>query len=120
MIDSGWRGTFTLEFDASPARLRVTAITFVEDAAHPESWLRDARFEYWDTAQDNWVLAQCLSSDTAIHTHKLKQPVEASIFRLACPRGGDNGAGWPSGNLRFGEIVFHGDTLGTPQPAVAR
>jgi len=120
MIDSGWRGTFTMEFDASPTRLRVSAITFVEDAAHSESWLRDARFEYWDTTQENWVLAQYLTSDAAIHAHQLTHPVEASKFRLACSRGGDNGAGWPAGNLRFGEIVFHGDTLGAPQPVAAR
>ena len=103
-----------MEFDASPARLRVSHITFVEDAEHPESWLRDARLEYWDTAQERWIFAQYLTSDSAIHTHTLKVPLEASKFRLAAPRGGDNGAGWPSGNLRFAEIVFHGEALGAP------
>jgi len=97
-----------LEFDASPARLHVTALTFVEDAAHPESWLRDARLEYWDAAQNKWVFAQYLTSDAAVHCHTLRQPMEASKFRLISPCDGDNGGGWPLGNLRFAEVVFHG------------
>ena len=108
MIDSGWRGSFTLEFDASPANLRLTAITFIEDAQHPESWLHDARLEYWDT--DQWVLAQYLTADAAIHSHKLAKPIVAAKFRLACPYG----VGWPVGNLRLGEIVLHGEKV-TPE-----
>ncbi len=45
-IDSGWVGSFSLQIDAFRTQLRVTAITLVEDPAHPESWLRDAR---WNT-----------------------------------------------------------------------
>ena len=107
-IDNGWRGKFSLEFDASPAKLHVTAITFVEDAAHPESWLRDARLEYWDAGHEKWVFAQYLTSDAAVHTHTLKQPIDATKFRLACPSEGQWGWGWPVGNLRFAEVVFHG------------
>ena len=100
-----WHGPFTLEIDASPARLRVTAVTLVEDAAHPESWVRDTRLEYWDEAQKTWVFAQYLTSDAAVHSHKLRKPVEASKFRLARP----DGPGWPVGSLRLAEVVFHGE-----------
>lgn len=112
MIDSGWKGSFTLEIDTFRTQLRVTAITFVEDAAHPESWLRDARLEYWDPAGAKWVFAQYLTSDAAVHTHKLMKPVEAARFRLARP----GGTGWPASNLRLAEIVFHGETLGGSHP----
>ncbi len=110
-IDNGWRGKFSLEFDVAPARLHVTAITFVEDAAHPESWLRDARLEYWDAGHEKWVFAQYLTSDAAIHTHTLKQAIDATKFRLACPNDGQWGWGWPVGNLRFAEVVFHGSNV---------
>jgi len=100
-----WHGPFTLEIDVSPARLRVTAVTLVEDPAHPESWVRDTRLEYWDETQKTWVLAQYLTSDAAVHSHKLRQPVEASKFRFARP----DGAGWPVGSLRLAEVVFHGE-----------
>ncbi|MCY2990343.1 MAG: PQQ-binding-like beta-propeller repeat protein [Planctomycetota bacterium] len=112
MIDSGWKGSFTLEIDTFRTQLRVTAITFVEDAAHPESWLRDARLEYWDPAGAKWVFAQYLTADATVHTHKLVKPVEASRFRLARP----GGTGWPASNLRLAEIVFHGETLGGSHP----
>jgi len=102
-----WRGPFTLEIDVSPARLRVTAITLVEDPAHPESWMRDTRLEYWDDTQKTWLLAQTLTSDAAVHSHRLRKPVEASKFRFARP----DGAGWPVGNLRLAEIVFQGEKL---------
>ena len=113
-IDSGWQGSFSLEIDTFRTQLRLTAITFVEDPAHPESWLRDARLEYWDAAKEQWVFAQYLTSDAPIHTHKLVNPVEAAKFRLARP----DGAGWPASNLRLAEIVFHGQTLGASHPDV--
>ncbi len=112
MLDSGWHGSFSLEIDTFRTQLRVTAITFVEDAAHPESWLRDARLEYWDPAGAKWVFAQYLTADAAVHTHKLVKPVEASRFRLARP----DGVGWPASNLRLAEIVFHGNGLGASHP----
>ncbi len=110
-IDNGWRGKFSMELDTMPALLHVTAVTFVEDAAYPESWLRDMRLEYWDSAQQKWIFSQYLTSDTAIHTHKLKQPIDASKFRISTSRSGDSGWGWPIGNLRLAEIVFHGDKI---------
>ena len=116
MIDSGWRGSFSLEIALVRRVARVTAITFVEDPAHPESWLRDAKLEYWDAASEAWKFAQYLTSDAAIHTHKLSQPIEGMKFRLT-PSGG---AGWPASNLRLAEIVFHGDDLGPSWPPAVR
>jgi hypothetical protein len=89
----------------------VTGITLVEDAAHPESWLRDAALEYWDAAASRWALAQPLLSDAAVHTHHFARPVEASRFRLVLPRG-------LCGNLRLGEIVLHGEKVGPSHPDV--
>ena len=116
MIDSGWRGSFSLEIALVRRVARVTAITFVEDPAHPESWLRDAKLEYWDAASEAWKFAQYLTSDAAIHTHRLSQPIEGMKFRLT-PSGG---AGWPASNLRLAEIVFHGDDLGPSWPPAVR
>ncbi len=116
MIDSGWRGSFSLEIDTFRTQLRVDAITFVDDPAHPEAWLRDTRLEYWDAAAAAWVFAQYLTADAAIHTHRLAKPIEASRFRLARP----DGPGWPAGNLRLAEIVLHGETLGVSHPDVIR
>jgi outer membrane protein assembly factor BamB len=112
MLDSGWHGSFSLEIALVKRVARVTAITFVEDAAHPESWLRDARLEYWDAATETWKFSQYLTSDAPIHTHTLTQPIEAMKFRLTRPAG----PGWPAGNLRLAEIVFHGDDLGPSWP----
>ena len=96
--------------ETTPARLRVTAITLVEDPAHPESWMRDARLEYWDDAQKTWILAQYLTSDAAVHSHKLRKPVDASKFRFA------PGAGWPTGGLRLVDIVFQGEAVPIEKP----
>jgi hypothetical protein len=84
--------------------VRATAITIFEDAAHPNSWLRDADLEYFDTKRNKWVYLQRLLSDTATHTHKFAQPVESTQFRIILPFG-------LYGNLRFGEIVLHGKTI---------
>jgi hypothetical protein len=116
MIDSGWRGSFSLEIALVRRVARVTAITFVEDPAHPESWLRDAKLEYWDAASEAWKFAQYLSSDAPIHTHTLIKPIEGMKFRLTRP----DGAGWPASNLRLAEIVFHGDDLGPSWPPAVR
>jgi RNA polymerase sigma factor (sigma-70 family) len=98
--------------DAFRKQLRVSAVTFVEDAAHPESWLRDARFEYWDAAAEKWTLAADILADAPVHTHKLPKPVEAARFRILLPWGA-------VGNLRLGEIAFHGEALGCPHPDAA-
>jgi outer membrane protein assembly factor BamB len=98
--------------DAYRRRLRVTGITLVEDPAHPESWLRDAAFEYWDAARERWVPVQSLLSDALVHTHKFARPVEAARFRIALPK-------MLCGNLRLGEIVLHGEEAGPSHPDVA-
>jgi hypothetical protein len=98
--------------DTYRTQLRVTGITLVEDPAHPESWLRDAAFEYWDAARERWVVVGPLLSDTAVHTHRFTPPLEAARFRIVLPK-------LLCGNLRLGEIVLHGEKLGTSHPDVA-
>jgi hypothetical protein len=100
-----------LELDTFRTQLRVRAITFVEDAARPDSWLRDAALEYWDAEGEAWTPIQPLLSDSAVHTHVLERPVEAARFRVVIPRGF-------YGNLRLAEIVLHGETLGASHPDV--
>ena len=112
MINSGWRGDFSLVFDTFREQLRVDAITLVEDPAHPESWFRDARLEYWDVARGRWVFAHYLTSDGPVHTHRLAAPIEARKFRLTKP----DAAGWGTGGLRLAEVVFHGEGLGCSHP----
>lgn len=99
-----------LQFDTFRRRLRVEAVTLVEDARHPESWLRDCRLEYWDAAKERWVLATRLLSDAATHSHRLEKPAEASRWRLVPSH--------LSGNLRLAEVVFHGKDLGPSHPDV--
>jgi hypothetical protein len=108
MIDSGWRGSFSLEIDLFRTRCELTAITFAEDPTHPESWLRDARLEYWDSDRGRWDFSQYVTSDAAVHTHVLATPLRAARFRLTAA----DGTGWPASNLRLAEIVLHGKRLG--------
>lgn len=116
-IDSGWRNKLTLEIDTFRTQLRVTAVTFVEDPKHPESWLRDMRLEWWDPAKEIWQPGPYLVSDAAAHSHVLKNPIEAAKFRFVSSGGGT----WPVGNIRLGELVFHGQVLGPSHPdAVAK
>jgi len=110
--DGVWCGSLSLVFDTLRTQFRVEAITLVEDPAHPESWIRDARLEYWDAAKSQWVFSQYLTSDSPVHTHKLVKPIEARKFRLAKP----DGAGWGTGNLRLAQVVFHGQNLGCSHP----
>ncbi len=104
MIDSGWRGSFSFVIDIVNTLLRIDEISFVEDADHPESWLRDAKLEYWNPKEERWIFAQYLVSNSAIHSHKLIKPLLASKFRLTRP----DSIGWPVGNLRFEKIAFYG------------
>ncbi len=99
-----------LQFDTFRTRLRVEAITLVEDARHPESWLRDVRLEYWDAAAERWRSAGRLLSDAAVHSHRLARPAESSRWRLV-PSG-------LSGNLRLAEVVLHGKAVGPSHPDV--
>lgn len=101
----------TIVIDTFRTQLRVSAVTLVEDAGHPESWLREADFEAWDPARERWLPVQTLLSNAAVHTHKFSKPVEAARFRLVLPRG-------MCGNLRLGEIVFHGEKIGPSHPDV--
>ena len=100
--------------DAFRTQMRVTGVTLVEDADHPESWLRDASIESWDAAKERWVPIQPLLSNAAVHTHTFAKPVEAARFRLMLPWG-------VCGNVRLSQIVFHGELEGCSHPdAVAR
>jgi hypothetical protein len=99
-----------LEVDAHQP-LRVTGVTFAEDSRHPESWLRDMRVQVWDSAAAKWQDGPYLLSDAAVHTHIFQKPLEGSKFRFI-------GTGdmllewrWPIGNIRLGEIAFHGEPL---------
>ncbi len=111
MIDSGWRGAWTLTFGAWHSQLRVKGITLVEDVQHPESWIRDARLQWWDAESDIWRDGAYLLSNQATHTHWFEKPIEAGKFRLVSTGGGT----WPVGNLRLGELVLHGELLGASQ-----
>src|SRR5262249_47538597 len=98
-------------------QLRVTGITFVEDPAHPESWLRDVRLQWWDASVEQWRDGPYLLSDSAVHSHVFEKPIEAAKFRFVSTGGGT----WPIGNVRLGELVFHGEVLGCSHPdAVAK
>jgi len=113
--DISWLGEGSafnwLQLDTFHTQLHLTGITLVEDPTHPESWLRDAYLEYWDAAKEHWVFAQSLLSDAAVHTHLLQKPVEAARFRVVLAPG-------LVGNLRLGEVVFHGASLGCSHPDV--
>jgi outer membrane protein assembly factor BamB len=113
-VDSGWYGPLQLNVDAFRTQLKVTGITFVEDPAHPESWLRDVRLQYWDAAAEQWRDGPYLLANAAVHTHWLDKPIEAARFQFVSPGGGT----WPAGNLRLGELVFHGEVLGASHPDV--
>ena len=100
-----------IEINTFVTQLHVTAITLVEDPAHPESWLRDIYLEYWDAEKEQWVYAQHLLSDAAVHSHQLAVPIDAARFRIVLPWG-------CCGNVRLAEIVFHGTVLGHANPDV--
>ena len=114
MIESGWRGEFALVVDTFNKQLRIDAITFVEDPAHPESWLRDMRCESWDADSERWIVAQYLTSDSAVHSHTLKRPIEAARIRFTKA----DGHAWPVGNVRLQELMLHGEVLGASHPDV--
>jgi hypothetical protein len=113
-VDSGWKDKLAVEVDAFRAQLRVTGVTFAEDPAHPESWLRDVRLQWWDAAAGAWRDGPLMLSDAPTHSHVFERPVEAARFRLVTTGGGS----WPAGNLRLGELVFHGVVVGCSHPDV--
>ncbi len=114
MIESGWRGEFALVVDSFNKQLRVDSLTFVEDCRHPESWLRDMKLEYWNADAEKWVFAEYLTSDSAVHHHTLKKPIEAARFRFVKA----DGHAWPAGNVRLQELMLHGEVLGASHPDV--
>jgi outer membrane protein assembly factor BamB len=102
----------TILIDTFRTKLRVTGITLAEDPRHPESWLRDVTLEGWNAQKEQWELSQELRSDSAVHTHRLKTPIESARFRLVLPWG-------VCGNIRLAQIVLHGERLGSAHPDVA-
>lgn len=114
-IDSGWYGPLEINIDTFRAQLKLTGVTFVEDPKHPESWLRDVKLQYWDAAKEQWRDGPMFLSNEEVHTHWLEKPIEAARYRLVStgPRT------WPVGNLRLGELVFHGEILGASHPDAA-
>jgi hypothetical protein len=113
-IDSGWSGPLSFEVDTFHTQIRLRGITFIEDPAHPESWLRDVRLQSWDPGLDRWDEGPLLLSNASAHTHWLDRPIEGSRFRFVS----SGGSTWPVGNIRLGELVFHGDVLGASHPDV--
>ena len=84
LVDSGWHAGLSLGIDAFRTQLDVEAITFAEDPAHPESWLRDVRLQWWDAAGRLWRDGPYLLSDTAVHSHTFPA-LQASRFRFGDP-----------------------------------
>jgi len=109
---SGWTGPLGIQFDCGQKQVSLTGITFVEDAAHPESWLRDMKLEWWDAAKGAWMPGPYLLADSAWHTHRFEKPLESTRFRLI------SGKTWLYSNVRLGEVVFHGEVLGMAHPDV--
>lgn len=114
-IDSGWRQKLTLVVDTFRSQIRLDGVTFVEDPNHPQSWLRDMRLQYWDSTAQTWQDGPLLLSNQATHTHWFDQPIKAAKFRFVSTGGGS----WPVGNIRLGELVFHGEVLGCSHPDAA-
>ena len=115
LIDSGWQREASILIDTWRTQLRVTGVTFVEDAAHPESWLRDCVLQYWNAANERWETGPTLLSDATVHTHTFAKPIEAARFRIV--KSNTPGT-WPVGNVRLGELVFHGEAIGCSHPDV--
>ncbi|MDB5340981.1 MAG: hypothetical protein JWN70_6600 [Planctomycetaceae bacterium] len=120
-VDSGWKGKLVVQADMFRSQVRLKGITIVEDAKHPESWTRDTRLEWWDATAEKWQTGPYLlfdghaasgGGDTVTHTHWFDKPLEAAKFRFVST----GGASWPVGNLRWGELVFHGEVLGPSHP----
>ncbi|MEU1117431.1 MULTISPECIES: hypothetical protein [unclassified Streptomyces] len=94
--------------DTFRTQVRLTGVTFAEDPAHPDSWLRDVQLQWWDTSAGLWKDGPKLLSDAgAVHSHTF-EPLFSSRFRLRTTGGGI----WPVGNIRLGELVFHGSVVG--------
>jgi photosystem II stability/assembly factor-like uncharacterized protein len=121
--DSAWTGKLLLQADAGQAVMKVTGVTFIEDPNHPETWVRDVLLQVFDESKGVFVDVQWLTADAARHTHKLDKPVTGSKFRFLGDKTPENpgagGCGWPVGNLRLAELVFHGEVV-APPPATTK
>lgn len=107
LADAGAENWIGIEFPFH--RATINAVTFAEDAAHPESWLHESYLDYWDEAKKEWVYAGLFMANSATHSHRLPQAVSSQKFRIVLPPG-------LVGNLRLGEVAVHGkveDLLGT-------
>lgn len=105
-IQDGQELLFTV--DTFRTQVELTGVTFAEDPAHPESWLRDVQLQWWDTRAGLWKDGPKLLSDAgAVHSHTFGA-LSSSRFRLRTTGGGI----WPVGNIRLGELVFHGTAMG--------
>ncbi|MCM8785432.1 MAG: WD40 repeat domain-containing protein [Candidatus Omnitrophica bacterium] len=100
-----------LVFDGFNTSYKIKGITIFEDPEHPEFWLKDASFEYWNEENNRWVFVDYLVSNTPIHTHLFKKPVISSRFRIVMPSNFYS-------NLKFGEICFHGEAISCSHPDV--
>ncbi|GAA0454772.1 hypothetical protein ABZ951_25510 [Streptomyces sp. NPDC046215] len=109
LVDSGYYGKFLLTVDTFRTQVELTGITFAEDPAHPGSWLRDVRLQWWEAEKEVWHDGPMLLSDEALHSHPIQPPLRAARFRFTTT----GGAGWPAGNIRLGELVLHGRPLGS-------
>jgi outer membrane protein assembly factor BamB len=92
-----------------PRPARVTGVTLVEDPSAPGAWLREVRFDAWNTERASWVPVQECYSHALVHTHRFARPVEGTRFRLVPP----DGAG-----ALLGEIILHGEMVETEHPDV--
>jgi hypothetical protein len=76
--------------------------------------MRDVQLQYWDTDKEQWIDGPYMLSNSAVHTHTFEKSIEAAKFRFIST----GGASWPVGNIRLGELVFHGEILGASHPDV--
>jgi len=117
-VDSGWVSKVPLEIESPNATMRVAGITIVEDPAHPESWMKDAILQIWEPVKGVWEDGAYLSADSVTHTHRFEKPLVGSKFRFIGDKTPDSpgtgGWGWPVGNLRMAELVFHGEMVAPP------
>ncbi|MFD0386380.1 hypothetical protein ACFQ2B_39980 [Streptomyces stramineus] len=106
LVDSGYYGKFLLTVDTFRTQVELTGITFAEDPAHPGSWLRDVRLQWWEAEKEVWHDGPMLLSDEALHSHPIQPPLRAARFRFTT-------TGGLAGNIRLGELVLHGRPLGS-------
>ena len=118
--ENGWGGKIVITVE-SKTPMSVDAITFVEDPEHPESWLRNLVMQVWDNDKKVWLDCPPMLSDAAVHSHRFEKAIVGTKFRIygdkypahvpGFERAGLGGIGWPVGNIRLAELVFHGKSL---------